>query len=284
LASLYNYLNASRVETFLSDLEEANLGEKFHDRDRLLRCIHMLIWLHSSRPGSTAGAYAFGGLMDAIGLETWAFKRNPEAEKPTETDRTASTRPPGRVDVAEELRKLFPPDGAPRVVTQARDDGSGGDASDDERAVRSGIPSGTPGDASVDQETMDDFLEALRASRKPSEAVTRALHEAVDSDFVADMVSLAKSGRQPMVEGEPTSWSAWFAYWLAPALEQGLRGNAVTDPTEEMVQAAADAILSEWKAMAAEQGADLVPWPISPTNPRLLRAGIRRALEKAGRT
>lgn len=73
MSSLYNLLNAERVEAFLSDLENANGGEPFHERAKLLQCIHMLIWLHSSRPGSTAGAYAFSGLMDALGLKTWSF-------------------------------------------------------------------------------------------------------------------------------------------------------------------------------------------------------------------
>lgn len=80
MASLYNLMNAQRVDGFLKELEDAN-QLPFHDRDRLLQSIHMLIWLHSCRPGTTAGAYAMMGLMDAIGLERWEFKRDPEAEK-----------------------------------------------------------------------------------------------------------------------------------------------------------------------------------------------------------
>jgi len=244
--SLYNLINADRVETFLKDLETANGGAAFHDRDRLLNCIHMLIWLHSSRPGSTASAYATLGLMEALGLARWEYKSEPEAEVSTPME--AEPVQPG----IEGIAGLFP------------------------NADAETAPAKSVLDPQV--EFPADFLADLEARRNRANDVLHAVQSAVDSVFLMRFTDLVRNNRQPTVGGKPTSYSAWISAALAPTIARQLRCSGATEPTQEMVEAAAEGVMAEWKTMGAELGADNIPWPISPANYRLLRAGIRAAL------
>lgn len=50
------------------------------------------------------------------------------------------------------------------------------------------------------------------------------------------------------------------------------------EPTQEQVEAAAKAVMAEWKVMAGETGYTHISWPVSPANYRLLRAALTAAL------
>lgn len=61
------------------DLPDA---ERAFSREKTAAIIHAALWAHSARSGSTASAYAINSLFEAIGLETWTFKKRPTQETP----------------------------------------------------------------------------------------------------------------------------------------------------------------------------------------------------------
>ncbi len=48
--------------------------ERAMKREQCLAVIHAALWAYTSRAGSTASAYAFQNLYDALGIESWTFK------------------------------------------------------------------------------------------------------------------------------------------------------------------------------------------------------------------
>ena len=73
--SLLNTMLADKVTALLD--EAAGLGtsrERAISREDAEAAIHAILWTHASAGGSTASAYAWCGLMDALGLRMWEFK------------------------------------------------------------------------------------------------------------------------------------------------------------------------------------------------------------------
>lgn len=78
--SLLNAVMAKDVEEILASEHlrpELTDDERAMKKEECLAVIHAALWAYSSRAGSTASAYAFSNLYDALGLESWKFKERP---------------------------------------------------------------------------------------------------------------------------------------------------------------------------------------------------------------
>jgi hypothetical protein len=84
--SILNAMMHSKIEALFADealrADERGLVRAM-SKDDAMSVIHAALWAYSSRAGSTASAYAFINIYDALGLETWTFKKN-QAESATE--------------------------------------------------------------------------------------------------------------------------------------------------------------------------------------------------------
>lgn len=90
-ASALNVQIAPQVEDLIKIVTPTyELKEQAFTEERLRDALHALFWLRACRAGSTASAYAWVSLMDALNLERWEFKRE-EAERPPAT-------PPGHAE------------------------------------------------------------------------------------------------------------------------------------------------------------------------------------------
>ena len=79
--SLMNHMAAEKVAAILSEAGDSYGPDvpRAMPRKMAEAVIHAALWAHGSRSGSTAGAYAFGNLFDALGLKGWTFRED-EAE------------------------------------------------------------------------------------------------------------------------------------------------------------------------------------------------------------
>ncbi len=76
--SLLNVTMAEKVEALLTDpaiREDAPDLVRAMDKGTALSVIHAVLWAYSSRSGSFASCYAYDALYNALGLETWTFKK-----------------------------------------------------------------------------------------------------------------------------------------------------------------------------------------------------------------
>jgi hypothetical protein len=76
--SLLNLVLAEDVDKLLQHptlREDSADLERAMSKDKAAEIIHAVLWAYSSRAGSFASAYAFDALFEAIGLESWVFKR-----------------------------------------------------------------------------------------------------------------------------------------------------------------------------------------------------------------
>jgi hypothetical protein len=73
--SLANILAAEEVEKLIAakDDEYPPEIERFFDRGKALAIVHAALWGYGCRADSTAGAYAFMNLMEALGIKAWSF-------------------------------------------------------------------------------------------------------------------------------------------------------------------------------------------------------------------
>lgn len=74
--SLGNYMITEDVEKLVAskdDVYEPGIERAF-SREQALSIIHAAIWGYGCRAGTTAGAYAFMNLMEALGIKAWSFE------------------------------------------------------------------------------------------------------------------------------------------------------------------------------------------------------------------
>jgi hypothetical protein len=94
--SLLNLNTAMQVDDLLKPLDD-NYGpevERALPRDKALAVIHAAIWAYASREGSTASAYAFLNLMEALDIKAWSFHEEDMAVmSKLHMDRLASSPP-----------------------------------------------------------------------------------------------------------------------------------------------------------------------------------------------
>lgn len=82
MSSLLNLMLSEDVERLLKHelLDGLSDAERAFSREKTAAIIQAALWAHSARSGSTASAYAINSLFDAMGLETWTFKKRPAQE------------------------------------------------------------------------------------------------------------------------------------------------------------------------------------------------------------
>lgn len=84
MTSLLNVMIAQDVAKLF---EHAAIDDALPDDQRMMSraeaeaVIHAVFWAYSCRNSSTSGAYAKLALFDALGLETWKFKKRPTEGK-----------------------------------------------------------------------------------------------------------------------------------------------------------------------------------------------------------
>jgi hypothetical protein len=75
--SALNHMMADDVRKLLDRPEFQQEREpemvRFFSREKAEAIIHAALWGYGVRATSTAGAYAFSNLMDALGLKNWTF-------------------------------------------------------------------------------------------------------------------------------------------------------------------------------------------------------------------
>lgn len=82
MTSLLNVMLHKDVEQLLTHelLDDLPDAERAFSREKTAAIIHAALWACSARSGSTASAYAINSLFEAMGLETWTFKKRPTLE------------------------------------------------------------------------------------------------------------------------------------------------------------------------------------------------------------
>lgn len=84
MTSLLNVMIAKDVAKLF---EHAAIDGSLPDDERMMSrreteaVIHAALWAHSCRDSSTSGAYAKLALFEALGLESWKFKKRPTEGK-----------------------------------------------------------------------------------------------------------------------------------------------------------------------------------------------------------
>lgn len=73
--SLLNHMIAEKVNALLDEQKDAYPPhvKRFFSREKTAAVIHAALWAHAVREDSTAGAYAFMALTEALDLKNWCF-------------------------------------------------------------------------------------------------------------------------------------------------------------------------------------------------------------------
>lgn len=73
--SLLNGMRAEEVEALIAHEDNSYDPDivRFFPREKALAIVRSAIWGYAARQDSTAGAYAFMNLIEALGLKGWTF-------------------------------------------------------------------------------------------------------------------------------------------------------------------------------------------------------------------